>query len=161
MGVSLNVTYQEVLADEKKYVARLTPEEREELTDLVSRGKTAAQKIKRANVLLKIDTDGPKWSDRQAAEAFGCSERTVFSIRKRLVEEGLEAALGRKKRERPPIEPMLDGEREARLVQIACSEPPQGRARWTLKLLAEEMIALEIVESISPQTVMRTLKKTH
>ena len=85
----------------------------------------------------------------------------MFSIRQRLVEEGLEAALGRKKRARLPIEPMLDGEKEARLVQIACSEPPQGRARWTLKLLAEEMIELEIVESISPQTVMRTLKKTH
>jgi transposase len=145
----------------RKYVARLTPEERRELTDLVNKGKTAAHKIKHANVLLKIDADGPEWSDRQAAEAFGCSERTVFSIRQRLVEEGLEAALGRKKRERPPIEPMLDGEKEARLVQIACSEPPQGRARWTLKLLAAEMIELEIVESISPQTVMRTLKKTH
>jgi transposase len=143
-----------------KYVARLTQEERAELIDLVSKGKAAAQKIKHANVLLKIDADGSRWNDRQAAEAFACSARTVFSIRQRLVEEGLEAALTRKKRERPPIEPLLDGEKEARLLQIACSRPPEGRARWTLKLLAEEMITLEVVESISPQTVMRTLKKT-
>ncbi len=144
-----------------KYIARLTEEERVELTDLVSKGKASAHKIKHANVILKIDADGPKWSDQQAADAFACSPRTVFSIRQRLVEEGLDAALGRKKRERPPIEPLLDGEKEARLVQIACSQPPEGQARWTLKLLAEEMIALEVVESISPQTVMRTLKKTH
>ncbi len=102
----------------------------------------------------------PVLNGQQAAEAFACSARTVFSIRQRLVEEGLEAALTRKKRERPPIEPLLDGEKEARLLQIACSRPPAGRARWTLKLLAEEMITLEVVESISPQTVMRTLKKT-
>lgn len=145
----------------KKYVARLTQEERAQLTDMVSKGKTAAYKIKHANVLLKIDADGPKWSDRQAAEAFGCSERTVFGIRQRLVVEGLKPALERKKREHPPTAALLDGAKEARLVQIACSKPPQGRARWTLKLLAEEMIALEEVESISPQTVMRTLKKTH
>jgi transposase len=144
-----------------KYVARLTQEERAELTELVSKGKRAAHKIKHANVLLKIDANGPNWSDQQAGEAFACSVRTVFSIRRRLVEEGLEAALTRKKRERPPIEPLLDGEKEARLVQIACSQPPEGRARWTLKLLAEQMITLEVVESISPQTVMRTLKKTH
>lgn len=145
----------------KKYVARLTEEERVALTELVSKGKAAAQKIKHANVLLRIDADGPQWSDKQAAKAFACSERTVFSIRQRLVEEGLEAAVGRKKRARPPIEPMLDGAKEARLVQIACSQPPKGQARWTLKLLAEEMVALEVVESISPQTVMRTLKKTN
>ena len=144
----------------KKCVARLTAEERAKLTDLVSKGKAAAHKIKHANVLLKIDVDGPMWSDEQAAEAFACSPRTVFSIRQRLVEEGLEAALARKKRERPPIEPLMDGEKEARLVQIACSQPPEGQARWTLKLLAEEMIALDVVESISTQTVMRTLKKT-
>lgn len=143
-----------------KYIPRLTEEERAELTDLVSRGKAAAYKIKHANVLLKVDADGPNWSDKQAAEAFGCSPRTVFSLRKRLVEEGLEAALARKKREDPPVEAMLDGAKQARLQQLACSEPPEGRARWTLKLLAEQMIELEIVESISPQTVMRALKKT-
>jgi transposase len=145
----------------KKYIVRLTQEERAELTALVSRGKAAAQKIKHANILLKIDADAAKWEDRQAAETFGCSERTVFSIRQRFVEQGLEAALGRKKRERPAVDPILDGEKEARLVQIACSHPPEGRSRWTLKLLAEEMVALEVVETISPQTVMRSLKKTN
>ena len=128
----------------------------------MSKGKAAAQMVKHGNVLRKIDADGPtKWSDEQAAEAFGCSARTVFGIRQRLVGKGLEAALARKKRERPPIQPLLDGEKEARLVQIACSQPPAGQARWSLKLLAAELIAFGVVESISPQTVMRTRKQTH
>jgi transposase len=144
----------------KKYIARLTEEERSMLTELVNKGRAAAYKIKHANVLLKVDADGPAWTDGQAAEAFSCSPRTVGSIRQCLVEQGLEAALERKKRERPPRDPILDGEKEARLIQIACSEPPPGRARWTLRLLAEELVALEGVESISAPTVMRALKKT-
>ena len=111
-------------------------------------------------MLLKIDAAGPAWADEQAAEVFGCAPRTVFSIRQRCVEQGLEAALERKRRERPACEPMLDGEKQARLVQIACSEPPPGRARWTLNLLAEQLVALDVVESISAPTVMRALKKT-
>lgn len=143
----------------KKYIVRLTEEERSMLTELVSRGKTAAYRIKHANVLLKVDADGSDWSDGQAAEAFSCTPRTVFSIRQRFVEQGLEAALERKKRERAPREPILDGEKEARLTQIACSEPPPGQAKWTLRLLAQELIALDVVESISAATVMRALKK--
>jgi transposase len=145
----------------KKYVVRLSEKERAELTELVSKGRASAQKIKHANVLLKVDVDGPDWGDKQAAEAFECAPRTVFSIRQRFVEQGFEAALMRKPRERPSREPLLDGEKQARLVQIACSEPPAGRARWTLKLLSERLVELEVVETISEPTVMRALKKTN
>lgn len=145
----------------KKYIVRLTEEERCMLTDLVSKGKAAAYKIKHANVLLKVDADGTDWSDAQAAEAFSCTPRSVVTIRQRFVEQGLEEALERKKRERPPRESILDGEKEARLIQIACTQPPPGHARWTLGLLANELVALEVVESISAPTVMRALKKTN
>jgi transposase len=111
-------------------------------------------------VLLKLDADGPNWRDAQAAEAFGCAERTVFAIRQRFVEHGFDAALERKARERPACLPLLDGEKEARLVQIACSTPPPGRSRWTLKLLAARMVELDVVDAISTTTVMRALKKT-
>ena len=114
----------------KKYIVRLTEEERVALNALVSKGVASAQKIKHANVLLKIDAAGPAWADEQAAEVFGCSSRTMSSIRQHCVEQGLEVALERKKRERPACEPMLDGAKQPRLVQIACSEPPPGRARW-------------------------------
>jgi hypothetical protein len=145
----------------KKYIVRLSQEERSELVALISKGRASAQKIKHANVLLKVDAGGPDWSDEQAGEAFECAPRTVFSIRQRFVEQGFEAALSRKQRERPSREPLLDGDKQARLVQIACSEPPPGRARWTLRLLSERLVELEIVESISPPTVMRALKKTN
>jgi transposase len=144
----------------KKYIVRLTEEERCMLKEWVSKGKAAAYKIKHANVLLQVDAEGANFGDEQAAQVFCCSPRTVFNIRQRFVEQGLEAALERKKRTRPPTEPLLDGEKEARLVQLACSEPPAGHARWTLRLLAEELVALEVVELISAPTVMRTLKKT-
>ncbi|MCB2263596.1 MAG: IS630 family transposase, partial [Candidatus Thiosymbion ectosymbiont of Robbea hypermnestra] len=116
----------------KKYLVTLTTEEREQLTELVTKGQAAAYKIKHANVLLKVDANGPNWRDVQAAEAFSCTSRTVAMLRQRFVAQGLEAALGRKKRERPARAPRLDGEPEARLIQIACSAPPSGRARWTL-----------------------------
>jgi transposase len=143
-----------------KYVVRLTEDERSFLRDLVGKGKAAAQKIKHANVLLKVDAAGANWSDGQAAEAFDCALRTVITIRQRYVEQGLEAALERKKRECPPRQPILDGEGEAQLIRIACSQPPPGQARWTLRLLAEQLVELQIVPAVSPQTVMRTLKKT-
>jgi len=144
----------------KKYVVRLTDDERVMLTALVTKGKTAAYKIKHANILLKVDAAGPNWDDEKVAEAYSCAPRTVFNIRWRFVLQGLDAALERKKREHPPTQPILDGEKEARLIQIACSEPPSGYAKWTLELLADELIALGAAETISPQTVMRTLKKT-
>ena len=145
----------------KRYVVRLSPEERERLQDLVSKGKTQAFRIRHAHVLLKADAAGPAWLDRQITEAFSCSRSTVEGIRKRFVMEGLDSALERKKRAHPPTPRKLDGAKEARLIALACSEPPKGRKRWTLKLLADELVALEIVDSISYRTVQRTLKKTN
>jgi len=144
----------------KKYVVRLEQEERKYLERLVSTGKAAAYKIKHANILLKADAAGPAWADERIAEAFGCHARTVENVRRRLVVDGMAAALERKKREHPPREKIIDGEAEAHLIAVACSEPPEGRARWTLELLANKLVELNVVESVSYQTVRRTLKKT-
>jgi len=144
----------------KRYVARLTDQEREKLTALVSKGKAAARKLTRARVLLKADADGPAWTDEKIAEALDMGRRTVENVRKRLVEEGFEAALNRKKRCRPPREKILDGEKEARLIALACGAPPEGRKRWTLRLLSDKLVELDIVEAVSHETVRRTLKKT-
>jgi transposase len=146
---------------QKKYIVRLTAEERTELEAMVKKGKGAAYKIKHANILLAADADGPAWPDPQIAEAFSCHVGTVENVRRRLVQEGLAAALERKKQTRPSHPPKLDGKGEARLIALACSSPPEGRDRWTLKLLAERLVALEVVDSISDQTVRRTLKKTN
>lgn len=145
----------------KKYVVRLSAEEREQLESLVKKGKTQAYRIKHANILLAVDADGPNWTDEEAAEAFGCHVNTVSNVRRRLVEQGLEAAVERKKQKSPSRERLLDGEKEARLIALACTEPPEGRPRWTLQMLADKLVALEVVESISDQTVRRTLKKTN
>ena len=145
----------------KKYIVRLTTEERDRLQDLISKGKTQAYRIRHAHILLKADADGPAWLDREITEAFSCNRSTVEGIRKRFVTEGLDAALERKKRADPPIERILDGEKEARLIALACSAPPKGRNRWTLKLLADELVALTIVDHISYRTVQRVLKKTN
>lgn len=145
----------------KKYVVRLDAIERRLLKELVGRGKAAAYRIKHANILLKVDADGPSWSDEETAEAFGCHANTVRNVRQRLVEKGLEAALERKKQEQPSRERIFDGQKEARLIATSCSEPPEGRAAWTLELLADRMVELEIVESVSATTVGRTLKKTN
>lgn len=143
----------------KKYIVRLTTKERKYLEDFVSKGKRAAYKIKHANILLKADADGPGWSDEAIAEAFSAHSHTVRNVRQRFVEQGLDAALERKKRSAPPRKRILDGEAEARLLAIGCSEPPEGRSRWTLQLLADEVVRLDIVESISYETIRRTLKK--
>jgi len=144
----------------KKYIVRLTCEERDELLNVVKKGKTQAYRIKHANILLAIDADGPGWTDEKTAAAYRCNRNTVTNLRQRFVEKGFEAAMNRKKREVPPRERILDGEKEARLIAVACSTPPKGRAKWTLELLADELVALKVVESISGQTVFRTLKKT-
>ena len=144
----------------KKYVVRLTDGERAQLAALVSKGKAAARKLTHARVLLKADVEGPCWTDERIADALDVGRRTVENIRKRLVEEGLEAALNRKKRCRPPREKILDGEREAKLIALACGEPPEGRARWTLRLLSDRLVELEIVEAISYETVRQAMKRT-
>ena len=146
---------------QKKYVVRLTAEERTELEAMVKKGKAAAYKIKHANILLAADGNGPAWPDRQIAEAFSCHLDTVENVRRRLVLEGLTAAVERKKQDQPSRTPKLDGRGEARLIALVRSTPPEGQDRWTLKLLAGRLVKLEVVDSISDQTVRRTLKKTN
>ena len=146
----------------KKYKVTLTDDERQELTTLVSKGKAAARKITRARILLLADESeaGASWSDDRIVEALGISRRTVERTREQCVESGLEVALNHKRTQRPQTK-RLDGEAEARLVQLACSEVPDGRERWTMRMLADKLIKLEIVETISDETVRTTLKKTN
>lgn len=145
----------------KKYLVELAEDERRELNELIRKGKAAARKIQHAQVLLKADqaSDAPAWKDQQIAEAFSVSPRTVERVRRRFVEQGLEAAIThrRPKRTKPR---KLDGEAEARLIVMACSQAPDGRKRWTLKLLADKLVELDIVDHIVPETVRKTLKKT-
>ncbi len=145
----------------KHYTVALTGEERALLLDVINKGKGSAQKIKHANIMLAIDKNNPdgKKMHTEVAQIYHCHKNTVMNIAKTFVRQGLDAALERKKRMHPPIERLLDGEGEARLILIACSTPPEGRSRWTLQMLADELVRLEVVESISPQTVQRTLKK--
>jgi transposase len=144
----------------KKYIVRLTAAERGQLGALVKRGQGQAYKIKHAHILLKADADGPGWSDERMAEAFGCHLNTPKNIRQRFVEQGLAAALERKRQERPSRERILDGQKQARLIALSCSTPPRGYARWTLHLLAGRLVELRLVESISHETVRQALKKT-
>jgi Homeodomain-like domain len=145
----------------KKYVLKLTAEEREELGQLVRRGKAAGWKIQRAQALLHCD-QGPRgacWTDERVAEAYGCTTRSLESWRQQAVEAGPLSLLQRRPRLQPPVPPKLDGEQEARLTALACSQPPAGYARWTLRLLAERLVELEVVGSIAHETVRRALKK--
>ena len=144
----------------KKYVVRLSDEERRVCQEIVKRLKGSSEKVRRAQILLKADADGPAWSDAKIAEAYGCRVQTVENLRKRLVTEGFEAAVERKARVTPPTLPKLDGEGEAKLIALRLGKPPGGYGRWTLQLLADELVALEVVESICPETVRKTLKKT-
>jgi transposase len=145
----------------EKYMVRLTAEEREELIALVSKGKSSAAKIRHAQVLLKADADGPNWPDPRIAEAFSMHLNTVAGIRKRWVEQGLDAALNRKPQAWPSRSPKLDGAGEARVLAVSCSEPPPGQARWSLRLLADRVVELGIVASFSHESVRRVLKKTN
>jgi hypothetical protein len=145
---------------EKKYIVRLTDAERERLRDVIKKLKGPAGKVRRAHVLLKADADGPNWTDKRIAEAFSCRTKTVENIRQRLVIEGFEIALCGKKRQTPPRPKALDGKQEARLIALRLGKPPRGFANWSLRLLAEQAVALEIVETVSHETVRQTLKKT-
>lgn len=144
----------------KKYIVRLSDEERGVCQDVVKRLKGTSEKVKRAQMLLKADADGPAWIDARIAEAFDCRVQTVESLRKRLVTEGFEAALDRKRRETPPTPRKLDGVAEAKLIAMRLGKPPAGYGRWSLQLLADELVVLEVVDSICPETVRKTLKKT-
>jgi transposase len=145
----------------KKYIVTLTDEERRMLQEMLSRGKAAARKLTHARILLKADAPprGPGWNDEAIADGLEVGRATVERVRKEFVEEGLEAALERR-RPRRVYQRKLDGDGEAHLVALACQKPPEGRSRWTLQLLADRMVQLEYVDEISYQTVRRTLKKT-
>jgi transposase len=146
----------------KRWIVRLESDERKQLEQLVGKGKAAAYKIRHAHVLLAADESeaGAGLPDEQIAQTLGIGIRSIESLRRRFVEEGFEAALGRKKRERPSIEPMFDGRKEAKLIAVACGSKPNGRARWTLQLLADRVVELNVVEHCSRETIRRTLKKT-
>ena len=144
----------------KKYVVRLSDAERSELALVVKKLKGSSQKVKRAQVLLKSDADGPGWTDAKIAEAYSCRTRTIEKLRQRLVERGFEETLHGKKRQAPPTEKRLNGEQEAKVIATRLGPPPKGFANWSLRLLARRVVALEIVGAISHETVRRTLKKT-
>lgn len=145
---------------QKKYIVRLTAAERETLEGIVKKLKGSSQQVRRAQILLKADADGPAWTDQQIADAYGCRRQTVENVRERLVTEGFEIALRGKRPAEPPHKPVLDGEQQAKVIALRLGPPPKGFANWTLRLLAEKAVELEIVEAISHETVRRTLKKT-
>jgi hypothetical protein len=143
----------------KIFVVRLSHSERETLNDLIKKQRVAAQRVLRAQVLLKADADGPMWADAKIAEAFDCQRQTVERIRERFVVEGFDATINGKPKRRVRGK-ILDGEQEAKIIALRLGSPPKGFANWTLRLLAEQAVALEIAESVSYETVRRTLKKT-
>jgi Homeodomain-like domain len=147
----------------KKYRVKLTLEERGRLEAMLRKGKCSAQHLLKARILLKADEGeaGEGWSDGRICEALSTYPVRVELVRKQLVMEGLEAVFTRKKREIPPVPPIFDGEKEARLIALACSKPPAGRARWTLQLLADKLVEMRIVETVSDDTVRLALKKTN
>ena len=144
----------------KASIVRLTDDERHARVQLTKSGTAAASKIKPAHILLHVDANGPNWSDAHVATALHCHGNTVRNVRQRFVEHGLAAALGRKKQDPPSRQRLLDGAKEARLMALRCGPPPQGQATWTLQLLADQLVALHVVEAISYETVRQTIKKT-
>ena len=143
----------------KKYVVRLSEEARMVCEGIIKHLKGSSQKFRRAQILLKADADGAGWPDVKIAEAFNCRVQTIEHLRKRLVTESFELALDGKKRQEPPTPCQLDGGAEAKLIAMRLGKPPAGYGHWTLHLLADEMVALEVVEAISHETVRKTLKK--
>lgn len=145
---------------EKKYIVRLNDQERNQLELVIEKLSGSSQKVRRANILLMADANGPGWTDKQIAAAYHCRTKTIENVRQRLVERGFEETLQRKKRDSPPRQKTLDGRQEAKVIATRLGSPPKGYANWTLRLLARRVVELEIVDSVSHQTVMRTLKKT-
>jgi hypothetical protein len=145
---------------QKKYVVRLTDQERHELAEVVRKLKGSSQKVRRAQILLKADADGPNWTDRRIAEAFSCRTKTVENIRQHLVERGFTETLHGVKRAKPPTDKLLDGKQEAQVIALRLGSPPKGYAKWTLRLLARKVVELEIAPAVSHETIRRTLKKT-
>lgn len=144
---------------QKKFIVRLSDPERQQLVQIVGKFKGSSQKVRRAQILLKADADGPGWGDQQIADAFGCRRQTVENVRRNLCERGFELTLNGVKRQNPPVPRLLDGEKEAKIIAMRLGKPPTGYANWSLRLLARSVVELSIVESISHETVRRTLKK--
>ena len=145
---------------QKRYIVRLTAQEREICQQTVRKLNGSSEKVRRAQILLKADADGPAWTDQRVAEAFSCRTKTVENIRQRCVQEGFEQALERKRRASPPVPKLLDGEQESQVIALRLGPPPKGYANWSLRLLARRVVELAIVESISHETIRRTLEKT-
>lgn len=147
----------------KKHIVRLSSEERKKLKKIVTSGRGAARMFTRARILLKADQgdEGPGWSDEKISEALEVTVQTIERVRKQLVEEGFDAVLSRREYTQKVSRKKIDGEVEARLIALSCSEPPAGRARWTLRLLAEKVVELGYMESISHEAIRQTLKKTN
>lgn len=144
----------------KKYIVRLSKKERQELQDTVKTLSGSSQKARRARILLKADINGPAWTDAKISDAFSCRVQTVENLRKRLVTEGFAIGLHGKPREKPPVAKKLDGKQEAKLIAMRLGKPPKGFSNWSLRLLAERVVELGLTDSISYETVRRTLKKT-
>jgi hypothetical protein len=146
----------------KKYVVRLSSDEHEQLETLIRKGKGPARRLLKARILLKADVSerGPEWSDGRIIAALDTSASMIYRVRKQLVEEGFAAVLSRKQRATPAVPRIFDGEKEAKLIALACSKPPKGHARWTLRLLENKVVELGIVDHASDSTIGRTLKKT-
>jgi transposase len=146
----------------KKYIVDLTPSERSELSKITNKGKTAAYKINHARILLKADInqEGGGWTDSKISESLNIGHATIERVRKRFVEEGIESALNRREQKKRR-QRIIDGEKEAYLIAIACSETPEGKSNWTLQMLADKMVELKVVEQISIETIRQSLKKTN
>ena len=144
----------------KKYIVRLTEQEREVCWGVIKKLVGTSEKVRRAQILLKADADGPGWTDAKIAEAFSCRTKTVENIRQRFVEHGFEQALERKKPQSPPTNKLLDGKQEAKVIALRLGPAPAGYSHWTLRLLARKVVELAITRSISHETVRQTLKKT-
>jgi hypothetical protein len=146
-----------------KYHVTLTEDERKYLRELIAKGQTQGYRIRHAQMLQALDEipENADWTDKKIAKAYASNEKSVGDLRRRFVEQGFEAALGRKKRETPPVAPKITGEVEAQIVALTCSDPPDGRAEWTLRLLAEQVVELGILDSVSHNAIGETLKKTN
>lgn len=159
-SISRNLRVNKEVRVNKKYIVRLTDEERAVCEATIKKETGKSEKLRRATILLKADADGPAWDDAKISEAVGCRARTVENVRQAFVLEGFEMALVRKKRATPPTPKLLDGAGEAKLIAMRLGKPPTGYGHWTLRLMADQMVELEVVGSICPETVRQTLKKT-
>lgn len=144
----------------KKFIVRLTQEERESLRDITKQRKGSSEKVRRANILLMADADGPNWNDGPISEAFKCSIQTVENVRRRFVTDGFELVVNGARRRTPPTPKKLDGRQEAEIIALRLGVPPKGYSTWSLRLLARKAVELEIADSVSHETVRKTLKKT-